>query len=61
MNQYDGGNGAIVCTENNGANFGKSTLFTFPVIGTSDVSHPHQTIQYKDELFVPDFVGLAYP
>ncbi|KAF9652813.1 hypothetical protein BDM02DRAFT_3108955 [Thelephora ganbajun] len=54
---YGGGNGAIVNTENNGINFGDSTFITFPPIGSSGVSHPHQTIQFGNELFVPDLGG----
>ena len=37
-------------------NIGSGDLITFPV-GPSRDSNPHQTIQYRDELFVPDRVG----
>lgn len=42
----------------NGTSFGDATKITFPIVGTKGVSHPHQTIQYKDELFVPDLVSV---
>ena len=58
MIQYGGGNGAIVRTQNNGSNFGDSTFITFPIVGSSGVSHPHETIQLEDELLVPDLVSL---
>jgi len=61
MNQFAGGNGAVVRAEDNGANFGDPTFITFPPIGSSGVAHPHQTIQFKDELFVPDLVRTKYP
>ena len=61
INQYAGGNGAVVRTEDNGANFGNPTFITFPHVGSSGVSHPHQTIPFKDELFVPDLVRLSSP
>ena len=57
MNQYAGGNGAVVRTENNGSTFGDPTFITFPVIGSSGVSHPHETVQYENELLVPDLVS----
>lgn len=57
MNQFFGGNGVIVRTENDGADFGDSTFITFPPIGSSGVAHPHETIQFGDELFVPDLVS----
>ncbi len=46
-------------TEDNGVNFGDPTFITFPHVGSSSVSHPHQTIQFKDELFVPDLVRIS--
>ena len=36
-------------------NIGNTDLITFPV-GPSKTSNPHQTIQYRDELLVPDLV-----
>jgi len=59
INQYGGGNGVIVRTEDNGANFADPTFVTFPLVGSA--SNPHQTIQFKDELFVPDLVRTSIP
>jgi len=61
MNQYRGGSGAIVHTEDNGAVFRDSTFITFPPTGSGGASLPHQTIQFKDELFVPDIVRIKCP
>jgi len=56
---FGGGNGIIVPTENNGSTFGNpsSYIVTFPVVGSSNVSHPHETIQAGNELLVPDLGG----
>ena len=48
-------------TEDNGADFGDPTFITFPRVGSNGLSHPHQTIQFKDELFVPDLVRISSP
>ena len=49
-------------TENNGSSFGSSTFaVTFPVVGSSGVSHPHETLQSGNELFVPDLVSPKRP
>ena len=58
VNQYGSGNGVIVRTENEGSNFVNPTFITFPVVGSSGVSHPHETVQFENELFVPDLVSL---
>ena len=47
-------------TENEGSNFGDSTFITFPVVGSSGVSHPHETVQLENELLVPDLVSLEW-
>lgn len=54
---FGGGNGAVVKTTNNGSAFGDPTVITFPVVGSSGVSHPHETIQLENELLVPDLGG----
>ncbi|KAF9777854.1 Lactonase, 7-bladed beta-propeller-domain-containing protein [Thelephora terrestris] len=54
---FGGGNGVIVTMQNNGSIFGTSTPITFPVVGSSGVSHPHETIQVDNELLVPDLGG----
>jgi len=46
-----------VNTTNDGTNFGGSTFITFPPVGSSGVSHPHETVPFEDELFVPDLGG----
>jgi len=51
---FGGGNGAVVRTEDDAAKFGDPTFITFPSIGKSNASHPHQALQFNDELFVPD-------
>ena len=56
--QFGGGNGVIVPTKDNGTTFGDPTKLTFPT-GGQNASHPHQTIQYKDELLVPDLVRMC--
>ena len=61
MNQYAGGNGAIVNTTDNGSHFGNSTFIIFPIVGTSGASHPHETLQSENELLVPDLVSLECP
>ena len=43
--------------DNNGSTFGASTFITFPVVGSSGVSHPHETLQLDNELLVPDLVS----
>ena len=48
-------------TTNNGRNFGGSTFIGFPPIGSSGVSHPHETIQLENELLVPDLVSVKLP
>lgn len=40
-------------------NFVQGDIITFPVVGQSGVSNPHQTVQYGDELLVPDLVRLS--
>ena len=47
-------------TENNGTTFGDPTFITFPPIGLTGISHPHQTIQLENELLVPDLVSLKW-
>jgi len=54
---FGGGNGVIVTTEDGGGSFGDSTPVTFPIIGSSGASNPHETIQLDDELLVPDLGG----
>jgi len=55
---FGGGNGAVVLPENNGTDLGNSSaIVSFPLIGSGGVSNPHQTIQFEDELFVPDLGG----
>ena len=61
LDQFGGGNGVIVSMENNGSTFGTSTPITFPVVGSSGVSHPHETIQVDNELLVPDLVSIECP
>ena len=48
-------------TTNDGSNFGGSTFITFPPVGSSGVSHPHETVPFENELFVPDLVSLKSP
>jgi hypothetical protein len=47
--------------KDNGAKFGDVTNLIFPLVGSSGVSHPHQTVQFRDELFVPDLVRMNSP
>ena len=44
-------------TDNDASTFGESTFITFPIVGSSGVSYPHETLQLGNELLVPDLVG----
>ena len=53
---YSSGDGRIISTTNGGAKFnvsGSLIKFEAPIGG---VSHPHQTVQYEDSLYIPDLV-----
>jgi len=52
--QFGGGNGAILQADPS-LNFERGDLIKFPV-GPAGVSNPHQTVQFRDELLVPDRV-----
>jgi len=52
--KFGGGNGAILQADPN-LNFGRGDVIKFP-IGPAGVSNPHQAIQFRDEILVPDRV-----
>lgn len=53
---YSSGDGRIISTTNGGAKFNVSSpliKFEAPLGG---VSHPHQTVEHEDSLYIPDLV-----
>ena len=58
VNQHGGGNGVITQADNEGSSFVDPTYITFPIVGASGVSQPHQVVQLENERLVPDRVCL---
>jgi len=56
---YAGGNAEVIPTTSDPLHFARNaTLITFPP-PEGGVSHPHMSLQYGNELFIPDLVSLG--